>query len=593
MPNPLTAPSREVREQARRRADAIADGLFAHQVEGVAFLLGRRRAILADDMGLGKTRQSIIALTEAAPQGPYLVICPASIKHNWQREILAVRPDREISIVGPGPVPGSPWTGWVIVNYDILGKTIDTLSAHTWAGIVFDEAHYLKNHTSQRSRIGRKLAEAAGPDVLVHMLTGTPLTNRPRDLFVLLQLARHPMARSFLSFAKRYCAAVHNGYGWVTDGASNLDELRMQLHGLMLRRTKDDVLDLPPKVRTWLPVDIPEGTARKESRKVLELLMHDAEAKRTGGTGDLRIALLQHLTRGRRKLAIAKTKHTIDLMQSMVDQGEKVLVFSCFADPVETIAGHFGAAAVTITGETPAAQRQGIVDSFQNDEQVRVLAANINAGGVGLNLTAARQVVFNDLDWVPANHWQAEDRAYRIGQTGTVNVTYLVGIGTIDSFVASVLENKASLIDAIVEGEGIVPADVLSQLEVLVSAHSPGLIDVPAAGGMEDPVDRLLREVSQSFEQKSMIAAQSRRKSGLAPDAIAKLAEALAGSAGARYRIRSGRKADVFYVLEVDGPDVTCSCPGFEYRGNCTHARRLKTALNSGQNPSDDFEPTD
>src|SRR5688500_337914 len=361
-------PSREVQEQARRRAEEMATGLFAHQVEGVAFLLGRRRAILADDMGLGKTRQSVIAMTEAAPAGPYLVICPASIKHNWSREILAVRPLSDFAIVGPGAVPAPSFTGWVIVNYDILAKNIDALTEHTWAGIVFDEAHYLKNHTSQRSRLGRKLAEAAGPDVLVHMLTGTPLTNRPRDLFVLLQLARHPMARSFLSFAKRYCAAVHNGYGWVTDGASNLDELRIQLHGLMLRRTKDDVLDLPPKVRTWLPVDIPEGTARKESRKVLGLLMLDSEAKRTGGAGDLRIALLHHLTRGRRKLAIAKTRHSIDLVQSMVDQGEKVLVFSCFGEPVETIARHFGAAAVTITGDTPANQRQGIVDAFQNDE---------------------------------------------------------------------------------------------------------------------------------------------------------------------------------------------------------------------------------
>src|SRR5688572_10833344 len=180
-------------DTAFRKAVALADGLFPHQVEGVAFLLGRRRAILADDMGLGKTRQSIIALTESAPQGPYLVICPASIKHNWQREILAVRPDSEVSIVGPGPVPAAPWAGWVIVNYDIMGKAIDALCTQTWAGIVFDEAHYLKNHTSQRSRIGRKLAEGAGPDVLVHMLTGTPLTNRPRDLFVLLQLARHPM----------------------------------------------------------------------------------------------------------------------------------------------------------------------------------------------------------------------------------------------------------------------------------------------------------------------------------------------------------------------------------------------------------------
>jgi SWI/SNF-related matrix-associated actin-dependent regulator of chromatin subfamily A-like protein 1 len=592
MPRAITAPSREVQEQAQRRAVAIADGLFAHQVEGVAFLLGRRRSILADDMGLGKTRQSIIAMTEAAPAGPYLVVCPASIKHNWQREILAVRPKSDIAIVGPGPVPVES-SGWVIINYDILGKHIDTLLRHQWAGIVFDEAHYLKNHSSQRSRFARKLADQAGPDVLIQMLTGTPLTNRPRDLFALLQLARHPMAKSFLSFAKRYCAAFHNGYGWVTDGASNLDELRLQLHGLMLRRTKDDVLDLPPKVRTWLPVDIPEGTARRESRKVLELLIAHSSSKKSGGAIETRIELLSHITRGRRKLAIAKTRHTIDLVQSMLDQDEKVLIFSCFAEPVETIAKQFGAAALTLTGETPGHERQAIVDAFQNDDSVRMLVANIIAGGIGFNLTAARQVVFNDLDWVPANHWQAEDRAYRIGQTGTVNVTYLVGIGTIDSFVADILASKAGLVAAVVEGDGPLPGDVLSSLEAFISAMSPQLVDLPESELKEDSVDRLLREVSRGFEQKSMIAAQARTRSGLDADAIAKLADALAGSPSARYRVKSGRKADVFYTLEVDGPDVVCDCPGFEYRGNCTHSRTLKAALNENGEPPAGFEPVD
>ncbi|MGH7468990.1 MAG: DEAD/DEAH box helicase [Longimicrobiales bacterium] len=581
MSRPITTPSPEVQEQAHRRAQAIADGLFAHQVEGVAFLLGRLRAILADDMGLGKTRQSVVAMTEAVPAGPYLVICPASIKRNWQREIAAARPGSETTIVGPGAVPTPGFAGWVIVNYDILGKTIDALLQHDWSGIVFDEAHYLKNHTSQRSRLGRKLAEAAGPGVRVHLLTGTPLTNRPRDLFPLLQLSQHPMARSFLSFAKRYCAAVHNGYGWVTDGASNLDELRMQLHGLMLRRTKDDVLDLPPKVRTWLPVDVPDGTARRESRKVLELLMKgDGDGEETDGRRrGARVMLLGELTRGRRKLAMAKTKHSIDLVQSAVEQGEKVLVFSCFAEPVETIAGHFGAAALTLTGETPTSQRADIVDAFQENDDVRVLVANILVGGVGINLTAARQVVFNDLDWVPANHWQAEDRAYRIGQTATVNVSYMVGAGTIDEFVARVLETKASLVEAIVEGREF-PTDVLTTLETLASSFSPQLAEESEG---EDAVDRLLREVTRGFEQKSLIAAQARTRSGLAADAIARLAEVLAGTPRARYRVRSSRKADVFYTLEVDGPDVVCDCPGFDYRGNCTHARALKAALDSGE----------
>ena len=139
----------------RSKALAIARGLYPHQVEGVAFLMGRRRAILADDMGLGKTRQAIVAVTHEEPQGPYLVVCPASVKRNWGREIGFVCPDPDVCIVGPGEMPGSEWKGWVIINYDLLKRHKEALTLFSWQAIVFDEAHYLKNHTSQRSRLGR------------------------------------------------------------------------------------------------------------------------------------------------------------------------------------------------------------------------------------------------------------------------------------------------------------------------------------------------------------------------------------------------------------------------------------------------------
>ena len=119
---------------------------------------------------------------------------------------------------------------------------------------------------------------------------------------------------------------------------------------------------------------------------------------------------------------------------------------------MQRIAAHFGAQAVVLTGATPSAARQAIVDRFQTDPTVRVFVANLVAGGVGITLTAARQVVFNDLDWVPANHWQAEDRAYRIGQTGAVNVTYLTAGGTVDEFVEHALQTKAALVDAVIDG---------------------------------------------------------------------------------------------------------------------------------------------
>ena len=151
-----------------------------------------------------------------------------------------------------------------------------------WSGLVFDEAHYLKNHTSARSKLARQLAAsfrlragvtadraaATSIEPVVYLLTGTPLTNRPRDLFVLLQLVGHSLGRSFLSFAKRYCAAERNDFGWQTRGASNLEELTVQLHGIMLRRSKDQVLALPPKLRTWLPVAGAEGHRRaRHARK--------------------------------------------------------------------------------------------------------------------------------------------------------------------------------------------------------------------------------------------------------------------------------------------------------------------------------------
>ena len=483
-------------------------------MEGVAFLLGRRRAILADDMGLGKTRQAIVSLRHDSPDGPFLVVCPASVKRNWAREIAAVAPTASILVLEGGNAVPERFPEWTIVNYDILARHLEALARATWAGIVFDEAHYLKNHTSARSRVARQLVDRAttrattggSREPAVYLLTGTPLTNRPRDLFVLLQLAGHALGRSFLSFAKRYCAAVKNGYGWKTDGASNLEELTVQLHGVMLRRSKDAVLALPPKLRTWLPVEVPEGTGAEEIRAVIYHLLRttDPASKGAGGGGQGRdrIKLLALLTKARRQLAVAKADATIDFVSGAVEQGEKVIVFSCFDEPLQAFAKAFGKQAVLLTGRTPVKKRQALVDRFQQDDGVRVFLANIVAGGVGLNLTAASQVVFNDLDWVPANHWQAEDRAYRIGQTRTVNVTYLVGEDTVDDFVQTVLVTKAALVNAVVEGGAIggdVSGDVLDVLERALRAISPGLADAPNRIEDDDLIERLLREASENL----------------------------------------------------------------------------------------------
>ena len=585
---------------AYRKAIALGHGLFPHQIEGVAFLLGRRRAILADDMGLGKTRQAIVSLRHASPGGPYLVVCPASVKRNWAREIELAAPGASVRIVegtAPAPAAGAEWT---VVNYDILSKHLGALGKVPWAGIVFDEAHYLKNHTSARSRLARQLADravaTAKQEPAVYLLTGTPLTNRPRDLFVLLQLVGHSLGRSFLSFAKRYCAAEKNDFGWKTDGASNLEELTVQLHGVMLRRSKDQVLALPPKIRTWMPVDVPRGTGGREIRAVVDLLLGRSSpadgASMAGSDARAWPRLLALLTVARQKLAVAKVGATSDFVSGAIEQGEKVIVFSCFDDPLQTLTKDLGDAAVLLTGRTPANKRQALVDRFQQDDTVRVFLANIIAGGVGLNLTAASHVVFNDLDWVPANHWQAEDRAYRIGQTRTVNVTYLVGSNTVDDFVQTVLETKSALVSAVVDGKaltGDLSGSVLDELQHALRAISPGLTDTPAKIEDQETIERLLREASAELRAASDTrpgeAGAPRRPEDI--DALKRaldaLARVLSGPSVSRYRIGSTSQSGVHYVITDDGTDVTCSCPGFDYRGQCRHARDVKAALAAGR----------
>lgn len=582
-------------DAAFRSAVALADGLFPHQIEGVAFLLGRRRAILADDMGLGKTRQAIVSLRHLTPGGPRLVVCPASVKRNWAREIAVVADDASVLVI-EGTAPAALAAEWIVINYDVLGRHIDNLVRVPWAALVFDEAHYLKNHTSARSKLARQLtiaASAARPALAVQLLTGTPLTSRPRDLFVLLQLAAHPLGRSFLAFAKRYCAAEKGEYGWKTGGASNIDELTIQLHGVMLRRSKDDVLALPPKLRTWLQVAVPAGTGSRAVKKVFELLAgkdsrpaqsRDVELRRRG-------KLLAFLVEARQSLALAKVASTLDFVRGAIEQGEKVIIFSCFDDPIQKLAKELGPTAVVVTGKTPAAMRQPLVDRFQNDTDVRVFLANIIAGGTGLNLTAATQVVFNDLDWVPTNHWQAEDRAYRIGQTRTVNVTYFVARDTIDDFVQAVLETKAALVSAIVEGEAMAPGaggDVLDELQRVLHSISAG------AGGATEPgeddalIGELLRRASDEVrgshhaDTSTPVSKRGQRETEALARALAALVKVLSGPSARRFRISSASHKGVDYEITAVDADVTCSCPGFEYRGQCRHARDVKTALASG-----------
>ena len=397
--------------------DRISEGsLYPHQADGVAYLLSKKRVILADDMGLGKTRQAIVAMEAGAPDGKVLVVCPASLKLNWKREIQMVDAFAEVEVLGVDREANRD-PRWVIVNYDILRKHAERLHAVEWSGVILDEAHFIKN-ASQRTNHCLKLlgvqadayAPVIGPEY-VFLLTGTPMTNRPKDLFNLLRCVGHPSARSFLSFAKRYCDAYRNDYGWVTTGASNLGELNLLMKEVSIRRRKEEVLELPPKIRSWVPVDISGSKAAFNAVERFLTWYAGTDPSQPNDT-----EFLARLMKVRTALHKAKQGAVGERIRDVVTSGEKVVVFTCFSDGIERHKRKLGDSAVTITGSDTPEQRMAAVDRFQNDDTVRVALCNLIAGGVGITLTAANRIFLMEPCLDPGQEQQAAGRIHRLGQ---------------------------------------------------------------------------------------------------------------------------------------------------------------------------------
>jgi len=537
---------------------SIAPGLlYPHQADGVVFLISKNRAILGDDMGLGKTRQAIVALNVAAPSGVILIVCPASLKLNWKREILMVDPAARIETVGyDKEAVDSP--RWVIVNYDLLSKHANRLHDIPWTGVILDEAHFIKNASARTTHCLKLLgvndqakAPLIGPNY-VFLLTGTPMTSRPRDLFNLLRCVGHPAARSFLSFAKRYCEAYRNDFGWVTTGASNLDELNLLMKEIMLRRKKDEVLDLPPKIRSWVPVDISGAPA---ALTAVENFLQWYQATDPAAPNDTQF--LARLTKVRVALHKAKHKAVAERIRDVIATGDKVVVFTSFNDGVAKHAATLGPAAVTITGSQSAEQRMEAVDRFQMDPSVSVAVCNIIAGGVGITLTAGTHVIFQDLDWVPANHAQAEDRCYRMGQTKKVTVEYFHAEGSLDSYIARLLETKIKLINA-VESDDVPDASLLAELANNLRNLAPALIEevrIARAGRTvaSASVERLVAGTPRAEMPISQIASTGFWEFGSDRDK------------SQTYRVTYGRAGH-----------LECTCKGFEFRGNCKHVQQVR-----------------
>jgi SWI/SNF-related matrix-associated actin-dependent regulator 1 of chromatin subfamily A len=431
---------------------------LSHQKEAIEKLATSRRFILADDMGLGKTTATVIAALETGAK-KILIICPASLKINWQREVNLYT-DRSVFIA-----EGKKFSledDFVIVNYDILknfysleDKENSLITQAKFDLVIIDEAHYIQNIKATRTKLVNSFSKNIK---YLWLLTGTPMTSRPMNYFNLLQLVESPVAQNWMAYAIRYCKGyqfkIKGKKVWNVAGSSNLEELRDRTSKQFLRRLKTDILDLPDKIITPIYLRLKS----KEYEDLLGEYLDWYNAKKDESSS-LTVSFSK-LMAVRQIIAQEKINSTIELAQNIIDQDKKVIIFTNFTDTLQKIYQHFGKEAVYLDGTCTKAKRQDAVDKFQESDKIKVFVGNLKAAGVGLTLTASEAVIMNDLSFVPSDHQQAEDRAYRYGQKNSVSVFYPIFENTIEGIIYDILSNKKMVIDTVM-GDNIDRSEVV------------------------------------------------------------------------------------------------------------------------------------
>lgn len=455
------------RIEASSAADADLDipglggTLLPFQRAGVAYVLRAGGDVLiADQMGLGKTVQALASLA-ALDARPAVIVCPASLKLNWRREVEHWLPGWSVDTISGTRAENyrNPPPDVTIVNYDVLDAWADVLPLP--AAVILDESHYIKNGTAQRTKAAIRLADRTDPDALRLCLTGTPVVNVPGEIVTQLRFLRRLDTLGGVSgFRKRY------------QSGHNLPELNRRLRSTcMVRRRKDDVLtELPPKRWSTITVDGDPATMAEYRRAEEDIVSFLAErariaAEESGATSDearriawetaTRAAAAEHLvaiSALKRLAARAKMTPARQWIGDFLATGSKLVAFAHHREIVDLVADEF-ATGRRITGETPIADRQSAVDQFQTDEDAQVIACSLKAAGVGLTLTAASDVLFVEQGWTPADMDQAADRCHRIGQTDSVTAWTMIAAGTIDEDIAALIEAKRIIVDAATDGD--------------------------------------------------------------------------------------------------------------------------------------------
>ena len=436
--------------------------LMPFQEAGVAYALRRRRAFIADEQGLGKTVQALAAI-EGDGAFPAVVICPASLKLNWQRESEKWLPKRRAIVVsGRKPVDLSGYDV-VIVNYDVVGAHLSRLVRLKPPALVLDESHYCKNPTAQRTKHVLELAQALPNDALLLALTGTPLVNRPKELVPQLRiLGRLPEFGSGAELERRFGA--------------NAERERLHWHlrrSCYVRRLKREVLpQLPDKRRAVVPFDLDNEREYRHAERDLVAWVKDrftsSEELKSRVDSAMRAEALVRVNALRQLVGTGKLHAAHAWIHDFLASGEKLVVFAAHRAVQRDLMERFPDAAHILGDDTPP-ERDAQVRRFQEDPDVLLCVCSLKVAAHGFTLTAASDVAFLELGWTPAEHDQAEDRTHRIGQRDAVTAWYLLAADTIDERMAALIDAKREVVGAVTDGTA--PADA-PMIDALLASYA-------------------------------------------------------------------------------------------------------------------------
>lgn len=468
-------------EKNQTKKDELFDKLFHFQQEGVSKMLEMNSNILlADEQGLGKTPQASSYLRLKENSLPALVICPASLKLNWERELEKWANVKSYIINGKTPENLSEEFlrkyPVFIINYDILGsedkaeKTAEEnrkkaakeagekyrkrmLKVHGWCDklieynfktIIADESQALGEEGTIRTRAVTQICEAL-PDAKKIMISGTPYETRTSQFYPLLHIIRPTEFNNKFKFLMRYCDPVKTFFGWQFNGLSNAEELHERICKFMIRRLKKDVLkDLPPKIRSVIPLQISasERAMYDKADSELELAVMNKEE-----------CVLAKMAKLKQVAFEAKKNAAIQYIKDYIENVGKLVVFIWHRKSYETLMSEFGKTAVGLVGGVSLEDRQKAVDEFQTNDKIKLFIGNIKSAGTGITLTAAAATVFLEFGSTAPGHLQAEDRVHRIGQTAdSVMAQYLILENSIEEDSMTTLNKRAKDLEAVIDG---------------------------------------------------------------------------------------------------------------------------------------------